>query len=98
MTSRSNAPAQRGEKLPLDWTKHLASEEDRKEFEDLLRRSSVLTRRIKEMLVHRLESLESKELSAKAYESASWPYLQADIIGSRRELKYLISLFDYLKE
>lgn len=89
---------QRNKNLSVDWTKHLPTEKDKKEFEDLLRRSTVLSRRIKEMLVHRLESLESKELSAKAYETASWPYQQADINGSRRELKYLISLFDYLKE
>jgi len=92
------SPSKRERKLSLDWTKHLTSEKDKEEFEDLLKRSSVLTRRIKEMLSSRLESLESKELSAKVYENASWPYLQADFNGSRRELKYLISLFDYLKE
>lgn len=88
----------RNKSLPLDWTKNLQSEDEKKEFEELLLRSSVLTRRIKEVLALRLEALENVELSAKAYETAAWAYKQADINGARRELRYLVSLFDFIKD
>lgn len=82
--------------LPIDWTKNLKPE-DKKAFEEGLRSARWLTDRIETLLRERLEHLERKETSEKAYEDAAWAYKQADIVGAKREIKYLLSLFSYKK-
>lgn len=84
-------------RLPLDWTKGM-SDLEKQEFIQVLGKSVWLTRRIRELLQERLDFLERKENSDKVYETPSWPYLQADINGGKREVKYLLSLFDPMKE
>lgn len=84
-------------RLPLDWTKGM-SDLEKQEFIQVLGKSVWLTRRIRELLQERLDFLERKETSDKAYENPSWPYLQADTNGGKREVKYLLSLFDPMKE
>jgi hypothetical protein len=84
-------------KLPLDWTKGM-SDLEKEEFVAVLGKSVWLARRIRELLKERLEFLERKENSEKAYDNPSWAFYQADIIGAKREVKYLLSLFDPMKE
>lgn len=84
-------------KLSLDWTKGM-SETEKIEFIGVLSKSVWLTRRIRELLQERLDFLERKENTDRAYENPSWPYYQADINGSKREVKYLLSLLDPMKE
>lgn len=74
------------------------SDLEKQEFIQVLGKSVWLTRRIRELLQERLDFLERKENSDKVYENPSWPYLQADINGGKREVKYLLSLFDPMKE
>ena len=84
-------------KLPLDWTKGM-SDLEKQEFIEVLSKSIWLTRRIRELLQERLDFLERKENTDKAYDNPSWAFYQADINGGKREVKYLLSLFDPMKE
>lgn len=84
-------------KLPLDWTKGM-SDLEKQEFIEVLGKSVWLTRRLRELLTERLELLDRKENNEKAYENQSWAFYQADINGAKREVRYLLSLLDPMKE
>jgi hypothetical protein len=47
---------------------------------------------VRSVLYKRLKNLEEAQQAKAEYELAGWPYKQADFIGSKRELQYLIDL------
>jgi len=54
--------------------------------------SATLRKRLKEMLMDKINSSRTVLLSQEGYESPSWGYRQADGIGYERALKHVISL------
>jgi hypothetical protein len=84
-------------KPSLEWTKGM-TEQEKEEFLSVLAKSTFLARRLKTLLQERLLYLDRKENGEKVYENQAWPFYQADVNGGKREVKYLLSLFDHIKE
>lgn len=82
-------------KLPLIWTKHL-KQEKREDFEKLLRNSSIVLSRLKEILLEKEASLTTQEMSTECYKDSGWPYLQAHLNGRKAEIKELKALLDFI--
>jgi hypothetical protein len=77
------------------WTQHLNNYEDVEAFKRSLRLSKPVLERIIDLLDERDRSLDTTEFALDAFESPSWPYLQAAIVGRRtelREIKKLLTL------
>lgn len=73
------------------WTINLSEqqqEEVRKEYAS----SPVLRERLNRILSDKLETARTAARSRIKYESASWPYYQADMIGYERAISEVISL------
>ena len=64
------------------------STELRKDFEH----STILRRRVVELLREKIESRRGESLSKDEYNSPSWAYKQADAIGYERAMQEVISL------
>lgn len=82
-------------KVNLAWTKNLKSQKEKEDFEKLLLNNTILIRRFKEILTEMKQGLAKDELSKDAYTNNSWPYYQADIIGSKRQIRIIEDLFDF---
>ena len=78
--------------IPLVWTKNLKGQ-SKKDFEIVLRNSTLVTSRLKEILQERRKTLEKYQ----DYDSASWSHKQAHQNGRQEELDFLLSILN-LKE
>lgn len=56
--------------------------------------SLVMRKRLKQMLVDKIEETRSANLTRDKYDCPNWAYLQADAVGYERALKYLISVIE----
>jgi len=74
------------------WTKHLRTEEARKNFENMLRGNVVVNERLIQILHEKRGSNQAKLAD---YESPSWAYLQADKNGYDRAIKDILELFNF---
>lgn len=73
------------------WFKDCKNDEEREAVRKRLKYSNASLKQLREMLEAELASLETSELQSASYEKSNWPYKQADINGSRRTLKRIIS-------
>lgn len=74
-----------------EWFRGMSSEE-KEDFAKVLSESKTLLEVLEGILLFRLQQKDSKETSIEDYDKASWAYQQADINGSKRELKFLLQL------
>lgn len=79
--------------IPLDWVKNLDNKE---EFEKYLRNSTLLVKRLRQIVQDRLQVLEKDSINRKNYDSPSWAYQQADYNGEVRGLQYILQLTDFM--
>lgn len=56
--------------------------------------SGVMRRRLKQMLMDKIEETRAASLTKEKYDCPNWAYLQADAVGYERALKYLISVIE----
>lgn len=82
--------------VSTEWTKHLPSEAERKEFETSLRHDTLILSRLIEILDERLKSLDKEEVSLTSYENPSWGYKQAHINGVKSGLTTVRNLLGFL--
>lgn len=68
----------------------------REDFEQHLRNATSLIKKLREVVIDRINSTEKEALSKRSYDSPSWPYLQADAIGEVRGLQYILELTDFM--
>ena len=54
----------------------------------------VIRKRLKQMLLDKIEETRSANLTRDKYDCPNWAYLQADAVGYERALKYLISVIE----
>ncbi len=78
-------------KLKLDWF-HGLKEEEKRERKELVLSARPTLDVLRGILVKRLKELDVLETSKESYDSPSWALQQADLIGSKRELKRMIDL------
>lgn len=80
--------------MKIAWTKHLADPKEKQDFENSIRASKHILRRIGEICDEMERGLDVSETSKHQYENPNWQYLQADNNGYRRCLKELRELMD----
>jgi hypothetical protein len=83
--------------LNLEWTKHLKTDKERKEFEDLLTRNTMIFGRLREIYNNKIKQLDTKDFSEKDFEEANWSDKQANRIGQRKAYHEMLDLIDFTK-
>lgn len=78
--------------LSLEWSKHLKTEAERKDFEATVRTDTIVLGRLAEILEEKLSGLQSREASPLEYDSPSWAYKQAHLNGYRQGLTTILKL------
>ena len=74
------------------WFFDCKTEEEKKKREEFLKEQKYLFSLLKEILEKDLRSTESEMSSTKRYDDQSWPYKQADYLGTKRALQDVIDL------
>lgn len=82
--------------IPLDWVKNLKDEQQRSDFEYLVRNSTQVLTRLKEILVEKEQGILSQDLAIQDYDSPSWGYKQAHRNGQRSALKQITDLIGFI--
>lgn len=83
--------------MNLEWTKHLKTDQEKKDFEDLLKRNTIISRRIREIIEAKVDQLNRQDISDKDFETSDWAYKQAKRIGMRKAYNEIYDLFDFNK-
>lgn len=79
----------------LDWTKHLKTEEDKKEFEQYLVGSPRIFNRLDDILAEYEKSLDRSEVDPKSFDQPNWDYRQAYKNGYRACLMKMKELIKF---
>lgn len=74
-----------------DWYKGCPHDQ-KKERKELVMSAKPTLEVLRNILIEKLKEEEAKSVAKDAYESPSWPYYQADHLGTVRTYKALISL------
>ena len=80
------------------WTKHLKTDEEKQRYLSTLRRAHKIFDHILELIEENKNSLESQEISPKAYDNPNWPYRQAHSNGYKQCLRDFKKLFTLTEE
>lgn len=85
-------------KISTDWTKHLKDQKEKKEFESVVRSSSFLLSRLRDLLSEYEREIDLSETKLDVYDSPSWSHKQAHQNGRRqayRKIKELLGNDQY---
>lgn len=83
--------------MNLEWTKHLKTDKERKDFEEILTRNTMIFGRLREILHNRLDQLDRKDFSDKDFDETNWAEKQAHRLGKRSVYHDLLDLIDFSK-
>lgn len=83
-------------RLSTVWTKHLRSKEDKDNFELILRNSTQILTRLRDIIAEREKELEAQETKLSDYETPGWAYKEAHRLGRKAELRSLKELLDFI--
>lgn len=83
-------------RLPLVWTKHLKTAKEKENFESLLRNSTQVLSRLKQIIEERETDLAATQTKLEDYDSPSWAFKEAHRHGRQAELKTLKELIDFI--
>lgn len=78
----------------IDWTKNLKTQEEKTNFEHMLRSSKTVLGRLQELLQEREEGLDRSETDMKVYDLPNWESRQAHKNGFRQCLHIVNKLID----
>jgi hypothetical protein len=79
------------------WTRHIRDPVKKADFEKVIRNSSLLLSRLKEILEEEKRSLDSQDASLESFSDPNWPYKQAFNLGQKARIEKLISLISLEK-
>lgn len=82
----------------LKWTQHLDDQEQKERFKNEVLGSRKVLQRLADILKEDMQSLESKEISVKAFEDPNWAYRQAYYNGGKATYAALLKLIDLDKQ
>jgi hypothetical protein len=83
--------------LPINWLSHLpANSPERAEFEILVRNSTQVLGRLREILLKELDSIESWETNPNLYDNPSWSHKQAHLNGQRAVYLQTLKLLSFM--
>lgn len=83
--------------LSTDWTKHLKTDKERKDFAALVVNSRTLLGRLLELIDEKLDSIERAEISQQTYENPAYASWQAHQNGRRAALSDIRRLLEFLE-
>lgn len=78
--------------LSTEWSKHLKTEAERKEFSSVVLNDRLVLGRLAEIIDEKLSGLQSRETSLTEYDSPSWAYRQAHMNGIKAGLTAIRNL------
>lgn len=78
--------------LSTEWSKHLKTEAERKEFSSVVLNDRLVLGRLAEIIDEKLTGLQSRETSLTEYDSPSWAYRQAHMNGIKAGLTAIRNL------
>lgn len=78
--------------MKSDWLKGATGAQEKEDRRELVATAKPTLRVLKKVLEQVLQEKQAAAAGTKSYESASWPYLQADHLGEQRALLYVIDL------
>lgn len=81
--------------LDSRWTRHKHSPEERKDFETIVRNSTLLLTRLKEIFEEREREVNEKAFTEKDFEDPNWSHKHAARLGRLGELKALKDLIPF---
>lgn len=81
--------------LDLRWVNQISDKEAKDNFEKLVRNSTLLLSRLKEIIEERERALHSKAFDEKDFDSNAWSHKQAARLGRLAELKALKDLIPF---
>lgn len=84
MTSRNN--------LSTQWTQHCKTKDEKDALLKTLAGYSTHLDVLHSIIQNKLDALEKESLATSTYDSPSWPFRQADYVGSIRELRNILNL------
>lgn len=82
--------------IPLSWTKHCKTKEEKENIESLLRNNSTLINRLQSILDEKVTELRDKEVNEAVYDSPSWSHKQAHTNGFVSGIKYVADLLKFM--
>lgn len=68
------------------WTKHLKTEEEKKNYLESLQRVKWVLDHVKELLSASQTSIEAQEISPRSYDNPNWAYRQAHANGYKQAI------------
>lgn len=77
-----------------EWFKDCKGVEERQERMDMVKSHRQLLDLLAKMMQRKLDELTTEHCKKVDYESAAWPYAQADLNGAIRTVKFFITLLD----
>lgn len=78
--------------LSTEWSKHLKTEAERKEFQASVLNDRLVLGRLAEIIQEKLTGLQSREVSPSEYDNPSWAYKQAHANGIKTGLTAILNL------
>lgn len=78
--------------LSNDWTKHLRDPKEKKEFERIVKASTILLSRLNDILSEYEKEISKQELKLDSYDSPSWSHKQAHLNGRRQSINRIKDL------
>lgn len=81
-------------KVSSEWFIGVEEPEEKEERIEELRRARNALLILQKILTKRLAEKNIREVTLDSYDSPSWAYREADIIGAKRELRLLLSLIN----
>lgn len=76
------------------WTKHLKTEQERKDFNDVLGNSSLVLNRLRDILMEEIEVLDRQEGTIDDFKDPAWTHKQAFRNGDRARLRKILDLLN----
>lgn len=82
--------------VALEWTEGMSAQE-KEEFQALLLRNTILTRRLYEILKKREKALTRNETKESTFDSPNWAFKQAYNNGKVESIREILDLFRFLE-
>ena len=83
--------------IPINWTKHLETENERELFEKMLRGSGKTLRRLKEIIEEYEKGIERSQISVKSFDENNWALKQAFRNGESNADKRIKDLVTFIE-
>jgi hypothetical protein len=82
--------------LPVQWLSHLPQGKERDELENLIRNSTTVLGRLRDIVLKEIEGIEHWEKNPNYYDNPCWSHKQAHMNGQRSSYQDLLRLLSFM--